>query len=772
MSDRGAHPIAVLIALGLMAAILAFVVLAAQPPPPKSATAPAGEFSAARAMALLDRLLTADTPHPTGSAANADVAERIRAELTAMGYAVETQETFACRVAWAVCGSVTNIISQFPGATDGPAVLLTAHYDSVPAGPGAADDMAGVAAILETARILRAEAPPRNPVIFLFSDGEEPGLLGAEAFVTRHPWAARIGVVVNLEANGTRGQSVLFETTPHNAWLVETFAAHAPRPVASSVFDTIYTFLPFNTDLTVYEEAGLAGINFAFIEEHPQYHTPLDRPANLSPGSLQHHGDNVLAAARAFAARDLANPPLGRSVYQDVVPGVVLRWPEAWTLGIWLVVAAVWIGVSVVAARRGQLATRPLLWGLLVLPAGVLGATLLGWALGSGVSALTGVATPWYANPLPIRVAIGGAAILWTIVVASFVVRRAGLLGVFLGVWLWWALVAILLAAFAPGISPLVLLPAACAAIPAAVVSVPPFRASQQAWQIAALIALAGASWFWLPFARGSDYAALSADLGPTVGLAVGLAATALAPLVAPPVAYGRLYRPLLLGTFLLIALATVVATRVPPFSESRPARLNILHVQDRQTGEARWALGSEAWSGNAASDALQPLLRAGGFSAARAPVLPWRSQAYWVAPAPPVASQPLVAVLADERVDEVRVIRLRLRSSAAENRLALHVPLEARLRRVDVVGTPYSFASPPAQDGYQAIRCVGAACDGLTLDLHLESEAPPPLFAVETAPGFPPDGQALRAARPDFAAPSGDGDATLLIDRVVLDGS
>src|SRR5690606_17913127 len=121
----------------------------------------------------------------------------------------------------------------------GPAVLLTAHYDSVAAGPGAADDMAGVAAMLEIARILREEPPLAAPLIFLFSDGEEVGLLGAEAF-TGHPWAADVGVVINLEANGTRGQSLLFETTDDNAWLIDAFAAEAPRPVASSLFEALY----------------------------------------------------------------------------------------------------------------------------------------------------------------------------------------------------------------------------------------------------------------------------------------------------------------------------------------------------------------------------------------------------------------------------------------------------------------------------------------------------------------------------------------------------
>ncbi|MGH2615513.1 MAG: M28 family peptidase, partial [Thermomicrobiales bacterium] len=135
-----AHPLALLTGLVLLAVTLGLVVAAAQPPAPKGETAPADEFSAARAMAVLERLLGDGAPHQTGSQANARVAERIGDELAALGYPVETQSTFACRVAWAVCGSVSNIITRLPGAADGPAVLLTAHYDSVAASPGAADD--------------------------------------------------------------------------------------------------------------------------------------------------------------------------------------------------------------------------------------------------------------------------------------------------------------------------------------------------------------------------------------------------------------------------------------------------------------------------------------------------------------------------------------------------------------------------------------------------------------------------------------------------------
>src|SRR5690606_32965390 len=138
------------------------------------------------------------------------VRERLIATLRSLGLEVSTQEAFACREQWFTCGNVVNVMTRLPGNGEGPAVLLTAHYDSVGAGPGVSDDLAGVVAILEAARLLLEDEPMRNSVILLFTDGEEMGLLGAEAFAL-HPWLDDVGVVVNLEARGTAGQSILFE---------------------------------------------------------------------------------------------------------------------------------------------------------------------------------------------------------------------------------------------------------------------------------------------------------------------------------------------------------------------------------------------------------------------------------------------------------------------------------------------------------------------------------------------------------------------------------
>jgi acetylornithine deacetylase/succinyl-diaminopimelate desuccinylase-like protein len=75
-------------------------------------------------------------PHPIGSAADAQVREAIVKRLSALGYSPELQSGFVCNEG--VCGNPINIVAKLGGSSDDKdAVLLAAHYDSVPAGPGA-----------------------------------------------------------------------------------------------------------------------------------------------------------------------------------------------------------------------------------------------------------------------------------------------------------------------------------------------------------------------------------------------------------------------------------------------------------------------------------------------------------------------------------------------------------------------------------------------------------------------------------------------------------
>src|ERR1700733_11142013 len=169
-----------------------------------AADAPARVFSAGRAEDVLARILGPERPHPVSTEENAAVRGRILKELAALGIPASVHHGFGCnevRTAGVItCASVNDILGEVkPG--EGKAIVLMAHYDSVPAGPGASDDESGVATVIETVRALKARGlNSKHPILALLTDGEEAGLLGAAAFLHDPAMRARVGAVVNVEA--------------------------------------------------------------------------------------------------------------------------------------------------------------------------------------------------------------------------------------------------------------------------------------------------------------------------------------------------------------------------------------------------------------------------------------------------------------------------------------------------------------------------------------------------------------------------------------------
>ena len=314
------HPLSPWLALVATLLLIAFLEHRRQPPHPVAVDAPADVFSAERALDALRTILDVDESggietHPTGTAAAQRVRARVVDALVARGVsadAIEIQETIACRDSdrWSYvgCTPVRNIVATLPGPTQGPVLVLMSHYDSVGAGPGVSDDAVGVAAMLETVRALLAQDPTganrQHPVVVLVTDAEEVGLFGARGFVDRHPLATegRVGAVLNLEARGTGGQSLLFQASEEDAWIVDAYRQAASRPATSSLYAEVYRRLPNDTDLSVFLDAGIAGINFAYAEGVQRYHTPIDDLEHLDRGSLQHHGDHLLAMTRLLAS--------------------------------------------------------------------------------------------------------------------------------------------------------------------------------------------------------------------------------------------------------------------------------------------------------------------------------------------------------------------------------------------------------------------------------------------------------------------------------------
>lgn len=181
------------------------------------ARAPATEFSAERAMEHIRAI--AQEPHPVGSPENARVRAYIISQLEEMGLSPEVQQTTALIPGRGnvQASTVYNVMARIPGTKPSRAMLLDAHYDSMPMTPGASDCGSCVARLLETARALQADPPLQNDVILLFTDDEELGpMAGAAAFVEQHAWINEIGLVLGFEGIGRTGPSIMFETGPNS----------------------------------------------------------------------------------------------------------------------------------------------------------------------------------------------------------------------------------------------------------------------------------------------------------------------------------------------------------------------------------------------------------------------------------------------------------------------------------------------------------------------------------------------------------------------------
>lgn len=217
-----------------------------------------------------------------------------------------------------------DIVAEFPpvkALEDTCYVMMVAHHDSrygqkflrdTVWSYGAADDGYGLGVILESVRCVLDQREDWNQGIkVLITDAEEVGMIGMkQIWENNREVFDDVSLMINLEARGTYGPALLFETSPGNEKVIELYDEYARYPYTYSLTTVVYKFLPNFTDFKVVKDE-IPGMNFSTIADVNHYHTHLDNLDNVSEASIQHYGEQIVPMLEAL----LINPEYAQKDY-------------------------------------------------------------------------------------------------------------------------------------------------------------------------------------------------------------------------------------------------------------------------------------------------------------------------------------------------------------------------------------------------------------------------------------------------------------------------
>ena len=352
------------------------------------------KFSAERALIFLSTI--AAEPHLPGTRAHAKVRDYIFTYCQRMGLETQlTDETGINIYPNSVrAGRAQNILARMKGTQPGKTILVMSNYDSQPNTPAATDDGAGVAAMMEAIRLLKNFSSLKNDVLFLFTDLEESGLFGAEAFVSHYKNLNEIGLLINFEARGNAGPSFTFEFSKDNGWMMREYAKAISRPFANSFAYEIYKVMPNDTDFSKFRNTGITGFNSAFIDGYSYYHSMADRIENMDVRSLQHHGEILMESLQHFGNIALENTKGEDAIFFNPMGSMLWLYPLSWDVPLMIVAFALWIALVIIGIRKERIKISSLFVGAGLFLALLILSALLVW----GFTRLVLIVYPYYSN--------------------------------------------------------------------------------------------------------------------------------------------------------------------------------------------------------------------------------------------------------------------------------------------------------------------------------------------------------------------------------------
>ena len=249
------------------------------------------------------------TASPTPARARPDRPPTSRRAPTSSISCASTASTSACRPSTprapstvAPCASPTSS-RRAPGSRH-DAIGLVAHYDSVPSRArrdgrrhrhGGRARSGAPAGRAPRAAPHAGRAAHRRRRIRPDGRGRRDG---------RRRAAGRLKGYLNLEATGSTGPAILFESGPAQRDADPGLGRAAPRPRGASYALEIYKRLPNDTDFTILKAAGIPGLNFAPVGDSHAYHTSRDTAERVASDTLLHMGETTVTTMRAMDALD------------------------------------------------------------------------------------------------------------------------------------------------------------------------------------------------------------------------------------------------------------------------------------------------------------------------------------------------------------------------------------------------------------------------------------------------------------------------------------
>jgi hypothetical protein len=267
------------------------------------------------------KTLAADFPdRGTGTEGSRAAADWIESQMKGMRLDTEQQEFEVWIAGERVVGQ--NVIGTLKGVRR-ETIVVIAHYD-IPyhVREGAVDDASGVGVLLELARVFSRERQnQKKTLVFIASDAEEWGMLGARHYAQTHPEPERIRAAISLdlvrpEDDGRvsiSGQGQVRGQVPAWLWMLveDCIVRTGGVPVSDDTFEQFLSQAVniSSTDQGPFLKEGIAAANLGGnLSTSPLgreiYHTVRDTSENLKPEYFDVYGKSAELTIRSLSALD------------------------------------------------------------------------------------------------------------------------------------------------------------------------------------------------------------------------------------------------------------------------------------------------------------------------------------------------------------------------------------------------------------------------------------------------------------------------------------